>query len=84
MARYYGLPQSTSFNTSVISATWDEKELMWRVLTEDVKTGTQKMWTCRVVHLSDEFPIDRLAYFSSRTIFATKVRQYPWRKRLQG
>jgi cation diffusion facilitator CzcD-associated flavoprotein CzcO len=49
MAKYYGLGQSTTFNTSVISATWDEDAMLWRVLTENVKTGETKIWTARVV-----------------------------------
>lgn len=50
MARYYNLPQSTSFNTNVISATWDEEDTQWVLFTENIKTGVQKKWTCRVVH----------------------------------
>jgi cation diffusion facilitator CzcD-associated flavoprotein CzcO len=49
MAKYYKLTQSTTFNTYVISATWNEEALMWTVLTEDSKSGVQKIWTTRVV-----------------------------------
>lgn len=51
MSKYYGLGQSTVFNTSVISATWDEDAMLWKVLTENIKTGEKKMWTARVVRI---------------------------------
>ena len=51
MALYYGLDQSTTFNTSVISATWDEDAMVWKVLVENRITGHRDRWTCNVVHI---------------------------------
>jgi cation diffusion facilitator CzcD-associated flavoprotein CzcO len=49
IGNYYGLPQSTSFSTKVIEARWNEKTLLWEVLTEDCISKKQSFWTANVV-----------------------------------
>ena len=51
MALYYGLDKSSLFNTSVISATWDEDAMVWKLLVQNRKTGQQDRWTCNVVRI---------------------------------
>jgi len=84
MAKYYGLPQVTVFNTSVISATWDEDKLHWKVLTENVKTGAKKMYIARVVSQLQPLSLTPVGCFCSWSILATEVRRYSWERDVQG
>ncbi|KAM0124251.1 hypothetical protein ACHAO1_011098, partial [Botrytis cinerea] len=45
----YQLDKSTTFNTEIVSATWDDSRLLWFVQTQDPKSSSQKIWCCNVV-----------------------------------
>ncbi|KAM0145640.1 hypothetical protein ACHAPG_011531 [Botrytis cinerea] len=45
----YQLDKSTTFNTEIVSATWDDSRLLWFVQTQDSKSSSQKIWCCNVV-----------------------------------
>jgi len=45
----FHLERSTTFNTNVEKAIWNENDMLWVVETIDTKTGQQKTWTCNVV-----------------------------------
>ena len=49
IAKDHQLEQSTSFHTDVKAASWNDREMLWVVETENVKTGQKKVWTCNVV-----------------------------------
>lgn len=49
VAKYYKLEQCTVFDTTVISATWDEESLMYTVRVKNTKTGIESTWTANVV-----------------------------------
>jgi cation diffusion facilitator CzcD-associated flavoprotein CzcO len=68
MALYYGLDKSTIFNSSVISATWDEDSMVWKVLVENKKSGDQKLWTCNVVRIILGDVLRELVGIGSRSI----------------
>lgn len=46
---HYSLRQSTTFNTQVLSATWNEKTFLWEVVVENRITGKQEHWTANSV-----------------------------------
>lgn len=49
VALRYQLDKSTSFNTEIVSARWDDRELLWFVETIDLPTQTRRVWSCNVV-----------------------------------
>lgn len=49
VALKYQLDKSTTFNTEVVSATWDDSRLLWFVETINLTTSTKKIWSCNVV-----------------------------------
>jgi cation diffusion facilitator CzcD-associated flavoprotein CzcO len=54
----HGLDRSTTFNTEVVSATWDDALMLWVVETRNKKHGARKVWTCNLVrstHLHSHF-----------------------------
>lgn len=48
VALKYDLDRSTSFNTEIVNARWDDRELLWFVETIDLKTGVKKILSCNV------------------------------------
>ncbi|APA09486.1 hypothetical protein sscle_05g042560 [Sclerotinia sclerotiorum 1980 UF-70] len=49
VALRYHLDKSTTFNTEIVGATWDDSRLLWLVETIDLKTDTRKIWSCHVL-----------------------------------
>ncbi|KAF7890124.1 uncharacterized protein EAF02_002539 [Botrytis sinoallii] len=45
----YQLDKSTTFNTEIVSATWDDSRLLWFVQTQDSKSSSQKIWCYNVL-----------------------------------
>ncbi|KAF8253996.1 monooxygenase [Wilcoxina mikolae CBS 423.85] len=45
----FHLERSTTFNTNVDKAVWNENEMLWVLETTDTKTGQRKTWTCNVL-----------------------------------
>lgn len=48
-AEHFNLINSTTFHRDVISATWSEKDAVWRVEAIDNTTGATEIWTARVL-----------------------------------
>ncbi|KEF54940.1 uncharacterized protein A1O9_09383 [Exophiala aquamarina CBS 119918] len=49
MARHHKLDRSTKFNTTVISATWNETTLLWEVVTENTASKIRKTYLANVL-----------------------------------
>ncbi|TGO52316.1 hypothetical protein BOTNAR_0328g00120 [Botryotinia narcissicola] len=49
VALRYELDKSTTFNTEIVEARWDDSRLLWLVETTDVITGDTKVWSCHVL-----------------------------------
>lgn len=52
VAHDYHLDACTTFNSEVLEAVWDEKQLLWTVQTKNLETGLVKLWTCNIVCLT--------------------------------
>ncbi|KAK6591493.1 alpha beta hydrolase fold-3 domain protein [Botrytis cinerea] len=49
VALQYELHKSTTFNTEIVEAKWDDSRLLWLVETTDLTTGDTKLWSCHVL-----------------------------------
>lgn len=47
----HGIRQHIRFDTKIISADWSSAEQVWRVTSENVKTGAQETTTCRFLFM---------------------------------
>lgn len=66
----YGLNKVTTFNTEVDQATWDDAQMLWRVETTNIVTGTKTIWTCNVlVSAAGQFTVPKKADITGLDIF---------------
>ncbi|KAI9735358.1 MAG: hypothetical protein M1818_006553 [Claussenomyces sp. TS43310] len=58
----FGLDKCTTFNTEIVSASWDDSLLLWVVETRNVRTGETKVWTCNMlISAAGQFSIPKKA-----------------------
>jgi cation diffusion facilitator CzcD-associated flavoprotein CzcO len=62
VALQYNLDRSTTFDTEILSAAWDDKQILWVVKTKNVRTGVEKTWTCNMlVSAAGQFSVPKKA-----------------------
>jgi len=49
VALEYNLDKQTTFNTQILEAAWDDSLMLWKLSTQDLKTGLSKTWTCHLL-----------------------------------